>query len=296
MIFLIAGPTGSGKSSLAIRLARAINGEIINGDAFQVYQDLNIGTAKPTLEERSLAKHHLFDFVSPRVNYSVKEYQEDARQIIDTLSKEKKHIIIVGGTGLYQKATLYDFSFATEEKVDMSDLLDKSNDELYEYLKSIDIEATKTIHKNNRKRVLRAIEIYRSHGKTKSEIIASQAHKLLYDVIFVGLDINRDTLYSMINKRVDKMIKDGLLEEVQDLIKKYDIHQHAFQAIGYKELIEYLNGNGTLEEAIERIKKNSRNYAKRQMTYFKNQLPMVWFENADEAYDYMIKQLSNMEE
>ncbi|MCH5179664.1 MAG: tRNA (adenosine(37)-N6)-dimethylallyltransferase MiaA [Erysipelotrichales bacterium] len=293
MIFVIAGPTCSGKSSLAIRLANAIDGEIINGDAFQVYEELDIGTAKPTLEERNKAKHHLFDFISPSREYNVKDYQDDVREVINKLIKQNKNIIIVGGTGLYQKAALYDFDFTEElEKVDMSDLCDKSNEELYEYLKSIDEEATKTIHQNNRKRVLRAIEIYRSSGRKKSEIINSQEHKLIYETTFIGLNIDRDKLYEMINERVDKMMGDGLLEEVKKLKSKYDVNKHAFQAIGYKELIDYLNGRICLEDAVELIKKHSRNYAKRQMTYFKNQLPMVWFDNTEDAYNYVLNKIS----
>ncbi|MCH5171336.1 MAG: tRNA (adenosine(37)-N6)-dimethylallyltransferase MiaA [Erysipelotrichales bacterium] len=293
MIFVIAGPTCSGKSSLAIRLATAINGEIINGDAFQVYKELNIGTAKPSEEERKIVKHHLFDFISPSREYNVKDYQDDVRKVINELTTQRKNIIIVGGTGLYQKAALYDFDFSDElEKVDMSDLNEKSNEELYDYLKSIDEEATKNIHKNNRKRVLRAIEIYRSSGKTKSEIIHAQEHKLVYDTLFIGLNINRDVLYDMINARVDKMISDGLVEEVKNLKANYDITKHAFQAIGYKELIDYLDDKTSLEDAIELIKKHSRNYAKRQMTYFKNQLPMIWFDNVNDAYEHVLNKIS----
>ena len=288
MIFVIAGPTCSGKSSLAIRLASAIDGEIINGDAFQVYKELNIGTAKPSIEERKMAIHHLFDCVSPDREYNVKDYQEDVRKVIDELIKQNKNIIIVGGTGLYQKAALFDFDFSEEiGKVDMSDLSNMTNEELFAYLKSIDEEATKTIHKNNRKRVLRAIEIYRSSGKTKSEIIKAQEHKLIYDTMFIGLNIKRDVLYEKINERVDKMMCDGLLEEVINLKNKYDVSKHAFQAIGYKELLDYLDKKTSLEDAIELIKKHSRNYAKRQMTYFKNQLPMIWFDNIEDAYNYV---------
>lgn len=290
MIILIAGPTCSGKSELAIRVAQNINAEIINGDAFQVYQELDIGTAKPTKKEREIVPHHLFDFVSPNKEYNVKDYQSDARNVIKKLQSEHKNIIIVGGTGLYQKATLYDFNFADEDnKVDMSDLDDLSNEELYEVLKKLDFEATKTIHMNNRKRVLRAIEIYRAHGVTKSSIIQSQNHKPIYeDIVFVGLDAERASLYDAINKRVDKMMECGLLEEVKNLKDKYDTTKHAFQAIGYKELLSYLNGEISLESAIELIKKNSRNYAKRQMTYFKHQMPVVWFNDKNEAYAYIL--------
>ena len=292
MIIVIAGPTCSGKSSLAIKLAQVLNAEIINGDAFQVYKYFDIGTAKPTLTERALVPHHLFDFVDPNTNFNVKDYQELARKTIADLENKKKNIVIVGGTGLYQKATLYDFSFDDEDNhADMSDLVSLTNEELYEELKKIDEESTKTIHVNNRKRVLRAIEIYRLHGKTKTSIIDSQEHKLLYDVMFIGLNVEREKLYNDINNRVDEMIKDGLVEEVTNLKTKYPESIHAFQAIGYKELLAYLDHKLTLNEAIELIKKNSRNYAKRQMTYFKNQLPMKWFDNADKAYNYVIKNM-----
>ena len=292
MIIVIAGPTCSGKSSLAIKLAQVLNAEIINGDAFQVYKYFDIGTAKPTLKERALVPHHLFDFVDPNTNFNVKDYQELARKTIADLENKKKNIVIVGGTGLYQKATLYDFSFDDEDNhADMSDLVSLTNEELYEELKKIDEESTKTIHVNNRKRVLRAIEIYRLHGKTKTSIIDSQEHKLLYDVMFIGLNVEREKLYNDINNRVDEMIKDGLVEEVTNLKTKYPESIHAFQAIGYKELLAYLDHKLTLNEAIELIKKNSRNYAKRQMTYFKNQLPMKWFDNADKAYNYVIKNM-----
>ena len=292
MIVVVAGPTCSGKSSLAIRLALALDAEIINGDAFQVYKYFNIGTAKPTLKERAIVPHHLFDFVDPNTNFNVKDYQELARKTIADLEDKKKNIIIVGGTGLYQKATLYDFSFDDEDNhADMSDLVSLTNEELYEELKKIDEKSTKTIHVNNRKRVLRAIEIYRLHGKTKTSIIDSQEHKLLYDVMFIGLNVEREKLYNDINNRVDEMIKDGLVEEVTNLKSKYPASIHAFQAIGYKELLAYLDHKLTLNEAIELIKKNSRNYAKRQMTYFKNQLPMKWFDNADKAYNYVIENM-----
>ena len=292
MIIVVAGPTCSGKSSLAIKLALALDAEIINGDAFQVYKYFDIGTAKPTLKERALVPHHLFDFVDPNTNFNVKDYQELARKTIADLENKKKNIIIVGGTGLYQKATLYDFSFDDEDNhADMSDLVSLTNEELYEVLKQIDEKSTETIHVNNRKRVLRAIEIYRLHGKTKTSIINSQEHKLLYDVMFIGLNVEREKLYNDINNRVDEMIKDGLVEEVTNLKTKYPESIHAFQAIGYKELLAYLDHKLTLNEAIELIKKNSRNYAKRQMTYFKNQLPMKWFDNADKAYNYVIENM-----
>lgn len=291
MIFVILGPTCSGKSSLAIRLASVIDAEIINGDAFQVYEDFNIGTAKPTKEEMGLVKHHLFDFVSPNRNYNVCDYQKDIREIIARLEQNHKHIIIVGGTGMYQKAALYDFTFAEEKSVDMSEFLVKTDEELYEYLKQIDYESSLNIHPNNRKRVLRAIEIYLGSGVSKSEIESKQKHHLLYDVTFVGLNIERAKLYELIDARVDKMFEMGLVEEVKSLKEKYPLDAHAFQAIGYKELLDYFDNKISLEEAKELIKKHSRNYAKRQMTYFKHQLPVEWFDDNSQALEYMKKKV-----
>lgn len=292
MIIVIAGPTCSGKSSLALKIAKKFNGEIVNGDAFQVYKYFNIGTAKPTLEERKEVQHHLFDFIEPSKNYSVKDYQEDVRKIIIEIQKANKNIIIVGGTGLYQKAALFDYSFVNENKrVDLSDLDNLSNYELYEYLKNIDEKSATKIHFNNRKRVLRAIEIFRQHGKTKSSIENAQDHKLLYDVLFVGLNIARDKLYVDIDKRVDKMFENGLLEEVEFLKNKFPRSCHAFQAIGYKELLDYFDKNISLEDAKNLIKQHSRNYAKRQMTFFKNQLPIIWFDTKEEAFNYVMKEI-----
>ncbi len=291
MIFVIVGPTCSGKSALALRLASIIDAEIINGDAFQVYCDFNIGTAKPTKEEMGLVKHHLFDFVSPTRNYNVCDYQKDIREIIAKLEENHKHIIIVGGTGMYQKAALYDFTFASEKKVDMSEFLTKTDEELYEYLKQVDYESSLNIHPHNRKRVLRAIEIYLGSGVSKSEIESKQKHRLLYDATFVGLNMKREKLYELIDERVDKMFQMGLLEEVKSLKEKYPIDAHAFQAIGYKELLDYFESKISLEEAKELIKKHSRNYAKRQLTYFKHQLPVVWFDDDSKALEYMKKKV-----
>ncbi|MCF0116925.1 MAG: tRNA (adenosine(37)-N6)-dimethylallyltransferase MiaA [Bacilli bacterium] len=289
MIIVVVGPTASGKSSLAIKIAKTFNAEIINGDAFQVYQELDIGTAKPTKEEMKIVPHHLFDFRSPLENYSVMEYQRDSRLIIEKLRTNNKNIVIVGGTGLYQKATLYDYQFTEEEeKVDLSDLDNYSNEDLYNYLVSLDEKAALKTHMNNRKRVLRAIAIIRHTGKKKSEIEESQKHELIYqDVVFVGLDIERELLYSNINLRVDEMFEQGLLQEVQSLHEKYDFSLHAFQGIGYKEFNGYFNNQLTLEETKELIKKNTRNYAKRQFTFFRHQLPVQWFKDKEEAFNYV---------
>ena len=297
MIVVICGPTASGKSKLAIRLAKDFNGEIINGDAFQVYKELEIGTAKPTKEELMMATHHLFDYVEPTKNHSVMDYQVEARKTINEILSRKKLVVIVGGTGLYQKASLYDYTFTEEkENVDLSDLAYLSNEELYSYLVSLDEKASLKIHPNNRKRVLRAIAIIRQTGCKKSEIEDAQEHKIIYeDVHFVGLNINREELYKKINDRVDSMFEEGLVEEVTSLYEKYDFNNNAFKGIGYKEFIPYFEGKNSLEETKELIKKNTRNYAKRQFTFFKHQMPTIWCDSIEEAYNY-VKGLVNKDE
>ena len=297
MIVVICGPTASGKSKLAIRLAQDFNGEIINGDAFQVYKELEIGTAKPTKEELMMATHHLFDYVEPTKNHSVMDYQVEARKTINEILSRKKLVVIVGGTGLYQKASLYDYTFTEEkENVDLSDLAPLSNEELYSYLVSLDEKASLKIHPNNRKRVLRAIAIIRQTGCKKSEIEEAQEHKMIYkDVHFVGLNINREELYKKINDRVDSMFEEGLVEEVTSLYEKYDFNNNAFKGIGYKEFIPYFEGKNSLEETKELIKKNTRNYAKRQFTFFKHQMPTIWCDSIEEAYNY-VKGLVNKDD
>ena len=285
MLIVIVGPTGSGKTSLAIRLADFYNAPIINADAFQIYQDMNIGTAKVEVGSEEYKKHYLLDIVKPDQTYSVKQYQEDFRKTYLELKKQYQNIVVCGGTGLYIKAALYDYAFEDEEEADVSDLEDMSNEELYDLLKKLDIKATETIHMNNRKRVIRAIQIARSHDINKSEGIAKQDHELYFKdevVKFYFLNPNRDELYANINTRVDQMMANGLVDEVKELLNKYALSLTAKAAIGYKEVIDYLNGDYSLEECIELIKKRSRNYAKRQVTFFKHQLPCIEF-NSREA-------------
>ena len=295
MMICIVGPTGVGKSKLAIRLAKALNGEIINGDAFQIYKGMDIGTAKPTKEEREIVPHHLFDFVEPDFEYSIYTYQKNLRNKIEELQDKNVPIIICGGSGLYLKSSLYDFVLnENKSDVDMSSFEKMSNEELHNYLSSIDLEESKKIHMNNRKRVMRAIEIYLQEGKKKSEIIFLQEHKPIYDVTFVGLTKDRDELYELINKRVDLMFSLGLVDEVRNLLKKYPATLRSFQAIGYKEIISGLASGSSEEEMKELIKKNSRNYAKRQFTYFKHQMDVKWFNDIDEAYEFSLKKLGEI--
>ena len=289
MIFVIVGPTGVGKSRLSIEYAQKKGAFIVNGDAFQCYKEMNIGTAKPTLEERNKAPHHLFDIASVENTYTIYDYQRDLRNKLDELSKYNKDIIIVGGSGLYLKSSLYDFTLNENvSPVDMSLYDNLTNEELHKVLESIDLEESKKIHFNNRKRVLRAIQIYLESGQKKSDIIKNQEHKLLYDVEFIGLTkTSREELYSLIDKRVDKMIVDGLIDEVKELMKKYPSSLRAFQAIGYKELMSNIDSED-LSETISLIKQKTRNYAKRQYTYFNNQLPVKWFDTYEEALSYML--------
>lgn len=260
-IIVVAGPTASGKTALSIHLAKKYNAEVINADAQQVYKDVNIGTAKITKEEMENVKHHLLDFIPLDKNYSVKEYQEDGRNVLNNLINKNKNIVIVGGTGLYIKALLYDYKFSKEtSSLDFSNL---TNEELK---KEIDkIYENNNIHINNRKR----LERFLSHYKTTGNIIKNtlEKDKPLYDFTLIYLNPDREELYKKINTRVDKMINEGLLNETENL-KEYS---KLNSIIGYKELLEYINGKVSLEEAIENIKSDTRKYAKRQNTFFKNQ-------------------------
>ena len=280
MLIVVVGPTGSGKTETALKLAEFYHAPIINADAFQIYEGMDIGTAKIPKDNEYYQKHYLLDIVKPNQTYSVKEYQEDFRKTYLELKKKYQNIIVCGGTGLYIKAALYDYEFEDEEEADVSDLEELSNEELYDLLKKLDIKATETIHMNNRKRVLRAIQIARTHDVNKSESIDKQEHKLFFkdeDVKFYFINPNREELYAKINARVDQMMADGLVNEVKDLLNKYELSITAKAAIGYKEVIDYLNNDYSLEECVELIKKRTRNYAKRQVTFFKHQLPCEEF-------------------
>jgi len=279
MIIVITGPTCLGKSDTALAIAKKINAEIINGDAFQCYKEMEIGVAKPPKEYFEEVPHHLYSFVDVSHDYSIAEYQNNLRNKIDELLSLGKNIIIVGGSGLYIRSALYDYDFLENRKVDMSKYENMDNRTLHDELRKIDPKQAEIIHMNNRKRVLRAIEIYLSSGQTKSSLVDKQKHKPIYDVKFFVREIDRDELYSRINKRVDLMYESGLENEVKNLYKKYGDKPHALQAIGYKEIIAALDGKYSLEEAKELIKKNSRNYAKRQLTFVRHQFPVTYYKD-----------------
>ena len=266
-VIVITGPTGVGKTRLSVKLAKKLNGEIINADSMQVYRGLDIGTAKITEVEKERVPHHLFDICDVHDNYTIYNYQRDARNIIDKILKKKKTPILVGGSGLYIKAALYDYKLV-EEKFH-SEYENLSNEEiLNEIKKHYDTD----IHVNNRKRLVREL----NKIKNKSNNI-SNINKPLYDIVVIGLTTDRNKLYEIIDNRVDIMIKNGLLKEVKSL---YDnrINSKAIKTgIGYKELYEYFNNKISFNEAIDLIKKNSRNFAKRQYTFFNHQMNVNWF-------------------
>ena len=288
MIIVITGATGSGKSKLAISLAKKLGAGIVNADAFQVYQELGIATAKPTPEMMMEAPHFLFDFIPLSESYNVSEYQKDLRSTIATLQEAGKPIIIAGGTGLYIRAGLFDYNFEKTTHVDMSEYEALDDEALYAKLMEIDPRSANSIHPHNRRRVLRAIEIFLATGHTKSSMIEEQEHKPIYDdVIFFGLKTEREQLYERVNDRVEQMFKEGLVEEDRRLVEKYGRDVGAFQAIGVKEMFPYFDGKESLEHCKELIKKNTRNYVKRQDTFFRHQFSIKWIKDENDILNYL---------
>lgn len=286
-VLVIVGQTAVGKTSMSIKLAKHLNGEIINGDAMQVYKGLNIVTDKIKKEQMQGIPHHLFDLKEIHEDYNVDEYQSNIRKVISEVTCRNKLPIIVGGTGLYVKAALYDYNFADEEisNKEVEELYkDKSNEELYEMLLNVDPESCKTIHKNNRRRVLRALAIYNATGKTKSEIINEQKHEQLYDSIIIALDLDKQVINEKIDKRIDEMFEEGLIEEVKD----NKTTSTASKAIGYKEVTSYLNNEISLQEAKDLMKIHTHQYAKRQRTWFKHQLPVRFVNNDGKAFETIL--------
>ena len=279
MILCIVGPTGVGKTKLSIELAKRYNGIVVNADSMQVYKELNIGTAKVTENEKENIKHFLFDIKEPTEMYTVYDYQKDLRNIID--NNKDKNIIIVGGTGLYIKAGLYNYVFETEN--DINNTYDNlTNEELYNLVLIKDPNTF--IHINKRKRMIRFLN--------KKETVKDK-DKLLYNVKFIGLTTSREILYDRINKRVDDMIKNGLIEEVKSLYDKNIRSKAIMTGIGYKELYDYFDGNISLEDAINLIKQRSRHYAKRQYTWFNNQMDIKWFDVDFDDFNNTINEVIN---
>ena len=287
MVIVIVGPTCVGKTKLSIELAKKYNGEVINSDSTQVFRGLDIATAKVSIDEMEGVRHHLLDIKDITEDYSVFDFQRDCRICIDDILSRGKVPILVGGTGLYVKAALYDYKFDLE--VSNFDYSGFSNDELYERLVSVDSNID--VHVNNRKRIERALSYYDSTGKLFSS--KEKTDKLLYDSVFIGLTTDREVLYDKINKRVDKMIDNGLLDEAKGIFNSGVMSKAVMTPIGYKELFPYFSGEMNLDSCIDLIKKNSRHYAKRQYTWFNNQMNINWFNVDFDCFYNTVLSVSN---
>lgn len=300
-VIVICGPTASGKTALSIELAKKINGEIVSADSMQIYKDMNIGSAKPTKEEMDGIKHYLLDFVSPENRYSVADYKKDATIALNEIIEKGKVPIIVGGTGLYIDSLIYNIDY---QEIDFDEEYRKGLEKraaeeglqnLYEEAKQIDEQAMKAISQNDKKRILRVLELYHQTGKTKTEQeIESRKNEVPYDYYVFALNMDREKLYDRINKRVDIMIEQGLIKEVEGIIKKYKTYPTSMQALGYKEIREHLVGNITKEQAIETVKQETRRYAKRQLTWFRKNKQTIWLNALDKKENNIKKILEEI--
>lgn len=288
-IIVIVGPTGVGKTKLSIELAKKLDAEIINGDSVSIYKKLDIGSAKPSIEERDGVIHHLIDIRDVEDDYNVYDYQKDVRSLIEDINNRGKRIIIVGGTGLYIKAALYDYHFDKEENINNYDNL--SIEELLNRIKKYDIDLDK-IDINNKRRLIRTLQKLDNGSE-----FTYDKDKLLYPIKVIGLTTDRDYLYNRINDRVDNMIINGLIDEVKSLKEYYNNSRILNSAIGYKEFYDYLFRNKDINIVIDEIKQNSRRFAKRQYTFFKHQFDVEWFDvdfndfnnTIEEVYNYIEK-------
>ena len=282
-IVVIIGPTGVGKTKLSISLAKYLDAVVINADSMQVYRNLNIGTAKIKESEKEGIKHYLFDICDIEEEYNIYKYQKDGRKLLDKFQKEGKNVVLVGGSGLYIKSLLYDYKFQEEEYKEAYENL--TNQELLEEIKK---HHETDIHVNNRKRLIRELNKIKNNNQITSDI-----HKKLYNFLLIGLTCDREKLYKIVDKRVDLMIEDGLIEEVKALYEKGINSKAINTGIGYKELYSYFKGDISLEEAVKLIKKNTRHFIKRQYTFFKHQMDVTWlnvdFSNFEHTINEAIK-------
>lgn len=289
---VILGPTGVGKTELSIELGKELGGEIISADSAQVYQGMDIGTAKITKEEMDGVPHHLLDIVKPIKKYSVGEYQKDVNKVLEELEEKKITPILVGGTGLYINSITNGLAELPEPTKELRErLMGEDKETLYKILKEKDPESAEKIHKNNKRRVERALEVIELTGEKFSILRERNIKRNNFDFIKIGLERDRDELYARINLRVELMMKEGLEEEVRDLYEKYGEVLLQINVIGYSELIRYFKGELTREEAIEDIKKNSRHYAKRQFTWFKNDPDVIWYDVSKESTQGIIDKI-----
>lgn len=304
-VIVIGGPTASGKTSLSIELAKKINGQIVSADSMQIYKDMNIGTAKPDQEEMQGIKHYLLDCISPEQRYSVADYKLQAKKAIQEILNDGKVPIIVGGTGLYIDSLIYEIEFQDIE-IDLKyrEELEKVVEEkgleyVYKEACRIDPKAMEKISSNDQKRILRILEIYKQTGKTKTELDEKSRKDPQYDYRVFAINMDRQVLYDRINRRVDIMIERGLIKEVEELCKKYNEFPTAMQGLGYKEVVEYLNKEISYEEMLEKIKQESRRYAKRQLTWFRKNKQTIWLDglsSTENNIDIIMKEYNKAKE
>ncbi|RDU38636.1 tRNA (adenosine(37)-N6)-dimethylallyltransferase MiaA [Neobacillus piezotolerans] len=297
-LVVIVGPTAVGKTRLGVEMAKHFNGEVISGDSMQIYRGMDIGTAKVTEEEMEGIPHHLIDIKNPEEGFSVAEFKSLVREKIDEITSKGKLPIVVGGTGLYIQSVLYDYQFSEapadeefraslEKKAE-----EEGNEAVHRELAELDPEAAEQLHPNNVRRVIRALEIVKSTGMPLAENQKSTNPELLYNAAIVGLTMDRELLYERINRRVDKMVKEGLLNEVKKFYDQGLRECQSIQAIGYKEFYCYFDGNTTLEESIDTLKQNTRRYAKRQLTWFRNKMDVEWYDMSDtDAFPKIIPEI-----
>ena len=300
-LVVIVGPTASGKTELSIEIAKKFNGEVISGDSMQVYKHMDIGTAKVTRDEMDGIPHHMIDILEPDESFSAYEFKKRAEACIEDIINRGKLPIIAGGTGLYIQSLLYNYAFEDEtvspEKMQivhaqLAELEQYNNEELHHYLASFDSESAENIHPNNRKRVLRAIEYYLKTKKLLSSRKKVQQFTENYDTLLIGIEMPRETLYFKINKRVDIMLGHGLFKEVQQLVEQGFETSQSMQAIGYKELVPVVKGNMKMDDAVEKLKQHSRQYAKRQLTWFKNKMNVHWLNKETMSLQMMLDEIT----
>lgn len=300
-LFILAGPTGIGKTNISIKIAKELNGEIISADSMQIYEDMDIGSAKVTKEEMEGIRHHLIDFLSPNESFSVAQFSELAKEKIDIIDSENKLPMLVGGTGLYINSLIYNYSFAASNKDEEyrkyleAIAEEKGVNYVHEMLKDVDMDSYNRLYPNDLKRVIRALEVYKVTGVPISVAMKDDdIYDIPYKVYYYVLNMDRSKLYERINKRVDLMMEAGLLDEVKNLSKSgLTREMQSMKGIGYKELLEYLDGEVSLDKAVENIKQFSRNYAKRQLTWFRKDPRVIWidkdnFNNDEEVAEFII--------
>ncbi|PTL08190.1 tRNA (adenosine(37)-N6)-dimethylallyltransferase MiaA [Staphylococcus gallinarum] len=301
-IIVLVGPTAVGKTEFSIELAKQFNGEIISGDSMQVYRHMDIGTAKISSDEMEGIPHYMIDILNPDEAFSAYEFKSRAEKLITEITGRGKTPIIAGGTGLYIQSLIHNYAFEDEETISetdnkrvqekMASLEPLSNEALHDYLAEFDPESAKAIHPNNRKRVVRAIEYYQKTKKLLSSRKKNAQYTENYDTLLLGIEMSRQTLYNRINNRVDIMLERGLIDEVKYLVEQGYESCQSMQAIGYKEIVPVIHNEMTIELATEKLKQHSRNYAKRQMTWFKNKLDVIWLDKETLTLSSMLRKVS----